>query len=128
MTIKINLEPTLRQQIFTEAQQRGVELEQYIVQTLRDHSSSIQTTEATLLKKINEGFSDNFWQTYHRLIEKRSNYTIKKEELNHLIDMTEQLERSNLQRLKYLSELARLRGTDLRSLIDELGIKASNYA
>ncbi|MEM9887969.1 MAG: hypothetical protein AAF849_18890 [Bacteroidota bacterium] len=128
MTVTLNIEPDLKQQMSMEARQRGIELEQYIVDSLREYSTMIQTTEAALLKNINEGFSDSFWRTYHRLVKKRNSSSIKNEELDLLIEMTEQIEKSNVKRLESLSELAVLRETDLLSLMSQLGIKAPSYA
>ena len=82
-----------------------------------------KSKERALLQKINNtGFSTDFWSEYKLLIQKRQAESIGKEELASLIKMTNRLEKANVQRLKYLVELAQIRKVAVQGLMEELGV------
>jgi len=82
-----------------------------------------KSKERELLQKINNtGFSTDFWAEYKLLIQKRQAEIIGKEELASLIKMTNRLEKANVQRLKYLMELAHIREVAVQGLMREFGI------
>ncbi len=85
-------------------------------------------TEADLLQKINQGLSPELWQRYHDLIDKRRAETLTPNEQADLIALSDQIEEANAQRIGWLIELARLRQTTLEVLMEQLGIRAPDYA
>jgi len=82
--------------------------------------------EAELLKKINQGLPDNLQKRYQDLIANKQTETLTESEHAELLDLTHQAELHEAERLKYLTELARIRETSLTELLDHLGIQA-NY-
>lgn len=78
--------------------------------------------EAQLLEEINQGLSTAEWDRYHALIAKRQQESISDVELQELSSTSDRIETLNVHRLKTLVELARLRGTSLPSLLDQLGL------
>jgi len=79
--------------------------------------------ETELLLKINQGLPPDTQQRVNELIDKRQSYTITQDELQELIQLTDQIEMFDAERLKHLIGLARLRGITLDELIKKLGIK-----
>ena len=79
--------------------------------------------EAELLKQINLGITEEEWQRYFALIEKREEERISEEELQELIALTDKLEEANARRMEYLVELAILRHTTLDNVMKDLGIQ-----
>ena len=78
--------------------------------------------ESQLLQKIDQGISPETWQRYHELIEKRRQETLTPEELEQLIQLSDQLEQLNAKRMGALVKLAQFRQIPLRSLMKQLGI------
>jgi hypothetical protein len=78
--------------------------------------------DANLLKQINRGFPDAWWNHYHELIRKREESRLSPEEHLELIRLTDQLERREAKRLQALVKLAELRRQPLASLMQDLGL------
>lgn len=72
---------------------------------------------------INIGFSADRQARFNELVKKRQAERITQNELEELIRLTDETENQNVQRIKALGELARLRGVSLPELMDSLGIK-----
>ncbi|HEY0603342.1 MAG TPA: 50S ribosomal protein L9 [Herpetosiphonaceae bacterium] len=83
--------------------------------------------EVELLQKINQGLPSELGQRYSALIEKRDAEDLTSDEHEELLDLTDQVEQLEAQRVEYLVELARLRNTTVTELIQELGIRPSVY-
>ncbi|MCP4104364.1 MAG: STAS/SEC14 domain-containing protein [Desulfobacteraceae bacterium] len=88
----------------------------------------LSDTESELLMKINEGVSDTVQSRYNKLIGKRDERTLTDEEYSELLRLTDQVELLDVNRLEYLTELARIRNKPLTLLMDELGITPPEYA
>lgn len=58
---------------------------------------------------------------------KRQAEILTPEEHSELLHLTEQIEKLQAQRMEYLAELARLRGTSLTALMKNLGIQMPTY-
>jgi hypothetical protein len=84
------------------------------------------TKESDLLKEINLGVSTDTWAEYHALIAKRQAETLTDEEQQQLISISDRLEAANVRRMKALIELSELRGQDLSTVMQELGISESH--
>ena len=79
--------------------------------------------EAEILVQINKGLLSVKQERLDELIEKRQRNTITAKELRELKGLIDQVEQSDAERLKLLTELAQLRNVSLRKLIKELGLK-----
>jgi hypothetical protein len=77
--------------------------------------------------KINPWMPSDIQKLYNELIAKREAETLTVDEYQHLLRLTEQVEKMQAQRIEYLAELARIRGVSLTVLMKDLGIKMSEY-
>lgn len=108
------------------------DLEQFVFQVIalraRRQASSLPRAESELLLKINKGVSLDLQARYNELIAKRQAETLTPDEYEELLGLTQQVERLDVHRLEHLAELARLRGTSLTALMENLGIRPPSYA
>ena len=79
--------------------------------------------EAELLRNINRGRPDALQKRYRELMAKRRSETLTESEHAELLHLTNQVEKYDTERLKYLTELANIRKISLTELLDELGIE-----
>lgn len=89
---------------------------------------SLSQAESALLGQINLTLSPPQQQQYDALIARRDAGTIRAEELATLIQMTDDIERQDAQRMAALIQLAQLRQTSVPEVMVALGIKAPRYA
>lgn len=138
MAIVIDLAPDLENQIRQAAAQEGLSPDAYILESITErlHQTQPQPSrvkrlskiEASLLQKINYSLSQIEWMRYRELIAKRQAETLTSEEQTALIAFSDRIEEANVKRIQYLAELAQLRGTTIRTLLEELGLKRVVYA
>ncbi len=83
----------------------------------------LSKNEAELLRNINRGMPDALQNRYRELIAIRRSETLTESEHAELLHLTNQVEKHEAKRLKYLTELARIRKISLTELLDELGIE-----
>jgi hypothetical protein len=124
-TITLTLSPELEQKLRSEAARQGLAPEHYIIHTLQDHLQSdiaAEYTESDLLQQINIGFSAETWARYHALIAKRRAETLTPTEHEQLIQLSDRLEKLNVERIQALTHLANLRQQPLSDLMQSLGI------
>lgn len=88
----------------------------------------VSQPETTLLLQVNEGIPIETRRRFDALIAKRQGEAITSEELAELIEITNENERRDAQRLAALQELAQLRRMPLTDLLDDLGIAPPPYA
>ena len=104
------------------------ELEHFVARLLslkaRQDTPRLRKRESELLLEINQGVPTAVQQRYDALIRKRRNNKLTRTEHRELLALTKQIEQLDVERLKMLSELARLRGTALPELMRELGIRS----
>lgn len=104
------------------------ELEKFVAEVLAlraEHvAPRLSETESNLLLKINRGVPETLQKRYNALIAKRQAETLAKKEYDELLRITSRIERLDVERMKYLVALARLRKKPLTTLMRELGIKA----
>jgi hypothetical protein len=84
--------------------------------------------DAGLLKQINQGFSDAWWEHYHELIRRRQESLLSAAEHRELIRLTDQVERREAKRLRALVKLAKLRRQPLTRLMKALGLPGKTDA
>lgn len=124
--ITLNLSPDLEQKLRTEAAKEGIDPDCYIVNALQARLQSNpmleKATESDLLQQINLGFSAETWAHYHALIAKRRAETLSPDEHADLIQLSDRLEKLNVNRIQALIQLANLRNQPLSNLMQALGI------
>lgn len=108
------------------------DLEQFVSQVIalraKRQAPSLPRVESELLLKINEGVPSDIQKRYNDLIAKRQAETLAPDEYEELLRLTQQVEKLEARRVEYLAELARLRGTSLTALMENLGIRPPAYA
>jgi hypothetical protein len=136
MSITININPGLEKRLREKAHRTGVEFNHLVERVLESWSEtpipvgnkSNKNREIELLQKINNtGFSADFWVKYRMLIQKRQAEIIDQEELSRLVKMSDRLEKANVQRVKYLIELAQIRDVPVRILMQQLGVPQESH-
>lgn len=124
--IILNLSPDLEQKLRSEAAKAGIDPDSYAINALQERlqpsSTPKKVTETDLLQQINIGFSAETWTLYHTLISKRHAETLSPEEHQHLIQLSDRLEKLNAVRIQALIQLANLRNQPLSELMETLGI------
>jgi hypothetical protein len=130
MTLNIDLPQVIEQQLIQEAFQKGIPLDHYLATVLkqvvyksRRQKAKRNLSESALLKHINLSVTSGEWVEYRRLIALRHAETISAIEYAHLIALGDKIEAANVQRLKYLVQLAQLRQVSLQKVMNDLGIK-----
>ena len=107
------------------------ELEQFVFQVVKlrakQQAPSLHQSESELLQKINQGLPKDLQKRYGELVEKRRAEDLTSEEYQRLLDLSEQVEELEAQRVEYLAEMARLRQTSLPDLMNSLGIQSPVY-
>ena len=108
------------------------ELEQFLdrVMTIRAQrrAPSLPQEEAELLQKINQGVPNEVRSRYDELHEKLLDETLNPDEQQEFIELSDQIEFADAERLKYLILLAQLRNVTVDSLMDQLGLRRRVYA
>jgi hypothetical protein len=129
MSLTINLPTTVEQQFRQEAATNGLSLDTYLLRLLqqaanisRKQPEFRQFSESELLKKINLDISDAEWADYRHLIGLMRAETITEKEQETLAELGDKIEIANAKRVKYLFELAELRGISVEKLMKNLGI------
>ncbi len=104
-----------------------IDLENLTAQVLtlkaRRVAPELSKNEAELLRNINRGMPDSLQNRYRELIASRRAETLTESEHTELLHLTNQVEKYDTERLKYLTKLARIRKISLTELLDELGIE-----
>lgn len=107
-----------------------IDLENLTAQVLtlkaRRAAPELSKNEAELLRNINRGMPDELQNRYRKLIAGRRSETLTESEHAELLHLTNQVEKYDTERLKYLTELARIQKISLTELLDELGIEPAH--
>lgn len=90
---------------------------------IRRNEASDANTEADLLRKIKQALPPEVERRFRGLNAKRWAETLTPDEHGELLDLIERVETMQVERIKYLAELARLRKTSITELMDSLGIR-----
>jgi len=127
MTLTLDLTLELENQLRQEAAREGLDETGYVLKALKERFRALRTRasqpETELLARINEGLPEETWGRYRELVAKRRAEELTPEQHAELMALTHQIEETHARRLEALGELARLRGTSLETLMQELGIK-----
>ena len=127
-TIQVTMELPSGELLKAVEQLSSPDLEQFAQQIVRllarRRAPVLSRTEAELLLEINQSALPASLQARRdALVAKRQAETLTPGEREELIHLTDQLGELNVQRLEYLTELARLRQTSLAALMEDLGIQ-----
>lgn len=121
--IEIDLDEVLK----SVAQLEPNELEQVVNQLIalqaRQRAASLSTTETDLLQQINQGLPPTLRPRYEELNAKLHEETITPAEHGELLQLSDQLEQADAERLRHLIALAQLRQVSIDTLMDQLGIR-----
>lgn len=98
-------------------------VQEIIALKAKHQSPSLSKNETELLLKINQGIPPAIQKRYQILINKRNQETLTEQEYQELLQLTDQVEIHQAQRLEYLVQLAQLRQISLTDLMTQLGIK-----
>lgn len=108
------------------------DLDEFISQVIalqaQRRANILPQAESELLLKINQGIPLETQKRYDELIAKRQDETLTADEHRGLLQLVEQIENLEAQRVKYLAELARLRQTSLPALMESLGMRTPTHA
>ncbi len=89
-----------------------------LLQAGRKHPNFIKK-EAELMLEIEKGLPPEIQRRFDELNEKRQAETLTPSEHEELLNLVEQIERTNAKRFGYMAELARMRGISLTELMTE---------
>lgn len=89
--------------------------------------SRLSPKEKALLARINEGLPKALRTRYYALVEKRRAETLSKREYRELLRLTDEVEKLQVERVKLMVKLSRLRNTSLERLTEELPIKTPSH-
>ena len=134
MTLTLGLNPERERQLRSEANARGLTLEQLVLGDLQarvaQHTrpSRLNNEETQLMQVITEGLSEAFWTRYRHLIQLQETETLTDLEHTELIAASDRVEHLTARRTEALVELASLRGCSVQVLRDELGLKPVSTA
>jgi DNA gyrase/topoisomerase IV subunit A len=92
----------------------------------RRSASDKQKREAYLLEKINKSLSIQETLLLQQLHQKHLEENITEQEYAKLSVLIEKMEKLNVSRLKYMTQLAQFRGVSVRELMAQLGINQRN--
>lgn len=90
-------------------------------------SPSLSKKETELFLKINAGLPIKKQKRFDELNQKRRNETLSQSEHEELIELTEQIEDSNANRISYISKLANLRGISLSEMMEQSEFLSNCY-
>jgi hypothetical protein len=83
---------------------------------------SFPTADSEPLRRINQPIPTELQQRYDLLLAKRQAEILAPDEYDELLRLTGEIETLEARRVEALAELARLRGTSLRALMNSLGV------
>lgn len=89
----------------------------------KEETPSLTHRETELLSSINRSVPEDSQRRYDALVRRRLHHKLTRAEHTELLKLTKQPEEFDVQRLRWLSELAQLRGVSLPDLMCDLGIK-----
>lgn len=87
---------------------------------------SLPKAEATLLRQINVGLSDDRQARFVELKEKRDKEVLTDLEHAELLTIIDEIEQNDVERMKAVTKLAQLRNLPVRELMQEFGLTATH--
>ena len=136
MTITIDLPPELERKLRATSAARGVPAEEIVVSALSDRLrrtptlpdlALLSSEESAIFHDLKDDFSEEDWQRFNELIDRRKAEVLTDTERDELIAFTDRREAYTVKRLEKLVALARLRGISLDQVIDQFGLRPASY-
>jgi hypothetical protein len=128
-TVKVEVQLSSEELLKAVEQLNLSELEQFVSQVIvlqaQRKALGLPEAEAKLLLNINQSIPANIQEEYEKLAAKRDDEILTDDEHEKLLQLTEEIETIQAQRIENLAELARLRGISLTTLMENLGIHAT---
>jgi hypothetical protein len=129
MTLTVDITAELESRLLDEAARQGLDPREFVLNAIRARVESndsappqLDAQQSRLLEEINRGLAETQWKRYYELIKLRQQEALSSDELAELTALSSRIEELNTGRMERLSELARLRGTNLATLLTQLGI------
>ena len=130
-TIQVEVQLSSAQLLRSAEQLSPAELEEFVAGVLALKAARtapcVPGMEAELLQTINRPAPLDAQRRFDALNVKRRSGPLSDEEHSELIYLIDRLEALDVERVKALSELARLRRTPLKTLMRKLHIRTPNY-
>lgn len=129
MTVSITLPNDLEQFLQTQAQRMGVPIETLLTRTIIERWDSIRRTpglpsrEAELLLRLQTLFPPEQTALYYALCAQSDTGTLMEADRERLLNLIEQRDHQNAERLAIVAELAQLRGVSLRETMIQLRVR-----
>lgn len=98
-------------------------MSQVIALQAQHKAPNLSKDETELLLKINQRLPFDLQKRFDELVTKRQTETLTPTEHQELLRLTDQIEKSDAERVKYMADLARLRGVSLTTLMEQLQIR-----
>ncbi len=95
-----------------------------VARAARRIAPSLSESETAHLQKINRGLPAAVDRRFRELVAKRRAEAMSPGEHAELLKLSEDVEKWQAERVRHLIDLARIRGTSLSELMDEMGIEA----
>jgi predicted transcriptional regulator len=106
------------------------ELREYSAQVVaiyQERESAAVTTEAPLLDVVHRSLSPQTKARWDELLAKRDDASLTPSEYEELLQLTDEVEALNVQRMTAVSQLAQARGVDLRTMMRQLNLPEPVY-
>lgn len=130
MTVTLDLPSDLETRIRDRAAVQGVDPAALVLRVLRESHefrpnppNVLPAREAELLGQLDLGFPAQFWDRYDYLAARLEADRMTADERDEFVAMSDRVEVANAGRIGAVVELARLRGTKVDALMDQLGIR-----
>jgi hypothetical protein len=129
MSVSITLPSDLEQFLQTHAQRLGVPIETLLTRTIIERWDSVRRTpglpdrEAELLMRLQTLFPPELTSEYHALCEQSDAGTLTPTGRERLLQLIEDRDHQNAERLAIVAELAGVHGVSLREMMAQLGIR-----
>lgn len=127
--IEIDLDEVLKSVAQLDPHELEQVVNQFIALQARRRAASLSPAETELLQQINQGLPSALRSRYAVLNAKLHDETITPAEHEELLQLTDQIEQADAERLRHLIALAQLRQVSVETLMDQLGIcRSPTYA
>ena len=121
--IEIDLNDVLKSVAQLEPNELEQVVNQFIALQARRRATSLSTAETDLLQRINQGLPPTIRSRYKELNAKLHEEMITPAEHEELLQLSDQIEQGDAERLRHLIALAQLRQVSVDTLMDQLGIR-----
>jgi hypothetical protein len=118
--IEIDLDEVLKSVARLEPHELEQVVNQFLALQARRRATSLSTAETDLLQQINQGLPSTLRFRYTELNAKLHDETISPVEHEELLQLTDQIEQADADRLQHLIALAESRQVSVDTLMDQL--------